>query len=117
MLALFPVALTAFWMFDRLVRLEYASYKESWEEDGRPHGFLFVASETKALGGFSVRLGSSLAFLRCFFAWLFEAPEWMRQDQRALRWVFWYRVSVLTFNVMGLGRVLSAPYLRARGYM
>jgi hypothetical protein len=36
---LFAVVLTAFWMFDKLVRLEYASYRENWEQDGQPNGF------------------------------------------------------------------------------
>ena len=96
LLALFSVAFAGFWMLDRLVRLEYASYGESWEEDGKPHGVFFVPPETKTLGGLSVRLGSSLALNRCAFAWLFKTPEWMRQDQRALRWVFWLRVFALT---------------------
>jgi hypothetical protein len=98
-LPLSVVLLTAFWMFDKLVRLEYASYRADWEQDGRPNGFLFHPPETKELDA----PRSWVAFNRCAFAWLFRTPEWMRQDERALRWVFWLRVSVLTWNVGILG--------------
>ena len=93
---LFLVGLTAFWMFDKLVRSEYASHREDWEQDGKPSGFFFHPPETQTPG-------SWLAFQRCTFVWLFKTPEWMRQDERTLRWVFWLRVSVLTWNLGVLG--------------
>jgi hypothetical protein len=38
-LALFPVLIAAFIVFDRLVWLEYLSYSSNSEKDRKPHGF------------------------------------------------------------------------------
>jgi hypothetical protein len=100
----FFVLLTGFWAFDRLVHLEYVSYREQWEADGRLHGFLSIPRECKA--GIFVRFGCSWARNRCSMAWLFKTPEWMRQDQRALRFVRWMRASWLTWNVGIVGPFL-----------
>jgi hypothetical protein len=43
---LLPMCFAALWSVDRLVRLEYASHRESWEEDGKPHGLFFCPPET-----------------------------------------------------------------------
>jgi len=104
-LALFPVLIAGFIVFDKLVWLEYLSYRSNWEADGKPHGFFWVPPESRFAGGWLVRFGSSAAQRRKSFAWLFSTPEWMREDERALRLVFWLRILVLSWNV-GLGSVL-----------
>ncbi len=96
---LIPVLLVAFWTFDQLVRLEYHSYRTNWEADGKPHGFFFVPSEIKTMGGLSVSFKSSFAFHRCVFGWLFSTPEWAKGDAKARRLLFWMRVTVLIWNV------------------
>jgi hypothetical protein len=60
-LALFPVLFIAFWLLDKLVRLEYERYLTDWHEDGKPHGFFWVPPEAKALGGLTTKWGSSMA--------------------------------------------------------
>jgi hypothetical protein len=98
---LLSAALTGFWSFDRLVRLEYASYREQWEADGRPHGIFWVPRE--CMGQSYVRFGCTRAMNRCSIAWLFKTPEWMRQNGRALHWVWWMRVTTLIWYVGVLG--------------
>jgi hypothetical protein len=104
-LALFPVLIAAFIVFDKLIWLEYFSYRADWEKDGKPHGFFWVPRESRFAGGWLVRFGSSSAHWRNSFAWLFSTPEWMRGDDRALRLVRWLRILVLSWNV-GLGSVI-----------
>ena len=94
---LFSVVLTGFWAFHRLIRLEYVSYREQWEADGRPHSVFWVPRE--CMGPIYVRFGCTQAMSRCSVAWLFKTPEWMRQDERAIRWVRWMRVSSLIWYV------------------
>jgi len=96
---LFPILIAAFVVFDQLVRLEYSSYRMNWEADGKPHGFFWVPAESKSAGGWMVSFGSSFAFQRCTFGWLFSTPEWMRRDEKARRLVFWFRVLVLMWNL------------------
>src|ERR1700738_1819217 len=104
-LLLIPVLFGAFVLFDRLVRLEYSSYRGNWEADGRPHGFFWVPAESRSIGGW-VGLGSSVAFHRCIFGWLFSSPDWMRNNDTARGLIFWLRVLVLTWNMGLIGAVL-----------
>ncbi len=110
-LVLFPVLIAAFIVFDKLVWLEYFSYRSNWEKDGKPHGFFWVPPESRCAGGWLVRFGSSAAQRRKSIGWVFVTPEWMRGDPQALRLVFWLRVLVLTWNV-GLGSAIVVNLLR-----
>ena len=100
---LIPILFVAFWTFDQLVRLEYHSYRTSWEADGKPHGFFFVPSESKAMGGLMVSLKSSFAFQYCVFSWLFSTPKWAKGDAKARGLLLWMRITVLIWNVGILG--------------
>jgi hypothetical protein len=86
--------LATFLTFDKLVRLQYASHRAKWEEDGKPRGYFFRPPETKALGGPFVTQSSAWAFQKCSILWVLSTPEWMQQDRQALRLV--YRLRVLT---------------------
>lgn len=108
---LIPVLIAAFMVFDQLVSLEYSSYRKNWEADGKPHGFFWVPTESKSAGGWLVSFGSSFAFHRCTFGWLFSTPEWMREDEKALRLIFWLRVLVLTWNLGIIGAVVVYLFL------
>ena len=77
------VGLAAFVMFDRLVRLEYQSFRKDWEKDGQPHGFFWVPPEVKRLGGWAVSLSSGFASKRCSYVWLFSTPDWVRKSEKA----------------------------------
>lgn len=101
------VLLAAFVMFDRLVWLEYHSYRSNWEADGRPHGFFWVPSEVKRLGGWAVSMRSDFASKRCSYVWLFSTPDWVRNDQKAKHLLYWLRILAVIWNASIL---LSALY-------
>ena len=71
--------------FNAILKCEHSRYRQQWEADGRPHGFLCYPGGSR---GFS----SWLAFQRCAFAWLFSTPGWAQSDEevlgllRSLRW-------------------------------
>ena len=88
---------TAFIMFDRLVRLEYTCHRRDWEADGRPHGFFWIPREVRA-DSWSKKARSSFASRRCALAWVFVTPAWVRKDAAAKRALFWLRVLVGTWN-------------------
>ena len=96
---LVPMLFCSFIAFDRLVWLEYHSYRKQWDEDGRPHGFFFVPREIRILGGLGVRLGSTLAFQRCAWMWLVSTPDWAKDNALARRLLLVLRVSVAVWNV------------------
>lgn len=77
------VLLAAFLVFDRLVRLEYRSYRRNWDADGQPHGFFWVPPEVKRFGGWAVSLRSDFASKRCSHVWLFSTPDWIRKGEEA----------------------------------
>ena len=97
------MVIAAFLLFDQLVRLEYKAHRGSWEADGQPHGFFWVPPESKLLGGWMMKLSSGIASKRCSLVWLFSTPEWVRRDERAGYFLFWYRLVALAWNVGILG--------------
>src|SRR5437870_3702992 len=92
------VLLTAFLMFDQLVRLEYRSYRRNWEADGQPHGFFWIPPEVRRLGGWGVSLRSGFASKRCSYVWLFSTPDWVRKDEKAKQLLHWLRILVIVWN-------------------
>lgn len=92
------VLLGAFLIFDRLVRLEYESYRRHWLADGQPHGFFWVPPVVKRLGGWTVSLRSDFASKRCSYVWLFSTPDWVRKDEKAKRLLKWLRILVVLWN-------------------
>jgi hypothetical protein len=78
-------------IFRKLVRLQYDSHRQSWEQEGKPTGPLFYPPQTKTWGGWIVRWSSRRASSRRRSAWLLATPAWMREDSRARRLLFWMR--------------------------
>jgi len=103
-IALFPVLIGAFVVFDILVWREYVSHRAHWEADGKPHGFFWVPPESTLANGW-LRLDSLVASRRNAFVWLLSTPEWARQDRRARRLLFSIRVLMLTWTAGLVGAV------------
>ena len=89
---LVAVLLRAFLSFDRLVKLEYAKYKDAWTRDGGPSGFFWHAPENGWLGG-------HLAKNKLAFYWLFHTPAWASNEPEAAAYFRSLRVSILIWNV------------------
>ena len=68
--------LGSFVFFDRLIRHQYHTHRDTWERDGRPRGYLFSPPET-------TWFHSGLATGRCSGGWLFWTPSWIRSDSVA----------------------------------
>jgi len=102
------VLLAAFVMFDRLVRLEYQSYRRNWEADGQPHGFFWVPPEVKRLGGWAISFRSDFASKRCSYVWLFSTPDWVKKDEKAKQLLYRLRILVVVWNISMLLSVLFA---------
>lgn len=92
LLILLPLLLACFFAFDRVVRLEYASYRSAWEPDGRPRGFFWRPSESTLFGSYFARQRFSLT-------WLFSTPTWAQHDQSASRLLKRLRRLVLAWNL------------------
>jgi hypothetical protein len=105
-IALLAVLLRSFYYFDRLMRHEYQFYRDTWEKDGRPLGFLFRPPE-------ATYFGSGFALQRCWCVWLFLTPRWVGGDSAAktllsrFRWcvLVWYIVFVVYFALFLLYRI------------
>ena len=95
-----PVIFASFFLFDRIVRVEYFDHRSAWEADGQPHGFFWVPRESTFAGGLLVRFGSSMAQRHVWRSWLFSTPAWIRRDRHALHTLYWLRG--LLFGWLGL---------------
>jgi hypothetical protein len=91
-IALVAVLLSSFYFFDRLIRHEYRFYRDIWEKDGRPVGFLFRPPE-------ATYFGSGFALQRCSFVWLFRTPLWVGGDSAAKTFLSRFRWGVLVWNI------------------
>jgi hypothetical protein len=100
LVALIAVLISAFYFLDRLIRYEYQFYRDAWERDGKPVGYIFRPPE-------ATWFRSGFAFHRVAFGWLFYTPPWTRGDPTAktllsrLRWcVLVWNVGIITFFVL-----------------
>jgi hypothetical protein len=84
--------IAAFWLFDKLVRLEYELHPESWKDDGKLTGFFWLPPDAD----------KSLTRFSCSLSWLFGTPEWMSNEPKALRMIIWYRILIVAW-FLGLG--------------
>jgi hypothetical protein len=107
MIGLVGVLISSFYFLDRLIRYEYSFYRDAWEQDGRPNGFLFRPRESSWWRG-------GIAFQRCALGWPLYTPSWIRADpaakalHRRLRWcVLIWNVGFITWLL------LFVPYLAA----
>ena len=103
------VAYAATSVSDRLVRLQYASHKADWEREGRPWRPYWrpPGSGTLEQQWQFRHIGHMLTSQERLFSWLFKTPDWMRQDQEALRLIFRLRVLLLTFVLGGVGAICA----------
>jgi len=98
----FALVTLIFVAYDSILRLEYASYRITWESDGQPLGFFWIAPEERRL------VISPFAHLKKQFArnrlspqWLFSTPEWMINDARVLQLVSKYRRLTMIWTIFG----------------
>jgi len=84
------LVLGAFATFDRLLDVEYTSYRRNWEKDGKPHGFFWSPAEIRRLGFWDLTK-SSTAHMRLRFDWLFVTPGWVRDNSEARFWLYAWR--------------------------
>jgi hypothetical protein len=84
--------ISAFYFLDRLIRHEYQFYRDAWERDGKPVGYLFRPPE-------ATWFRSGFAFQRVAFGWLFSTPPWTHGDSTAKRLLSRSRWCVLVWNV------------------
>jgi hypothetical protein len=74
-----------FVLFDLIVYREHEEHTADWERDKSPSGFFWQPSDTSSWQGSNSRssLASSL---------IFKTPNWVLDDQKASRLLFWYRL-------------------------
>jgi len=84
--------LLAFYFFDRLVKIQYSDFKDEWQRNGAPHGFFWVPKESASVIKITPKVSSTRARTRHLFSWLFRTPDWIKQDQRAKKDIFKFRV-------------------------
>jgi len=71
--------------YDSLLRRQFEAHYESWEADGSHRGMNWRPPASRSPSFF----GQSHAWNR----WLFNTPDWARDDKRALGTLFRFRVA------------------------
>jgi hypothetical protein len=89
-----PAAIWMFGIHDKLTSIEYNSYRQEWEKDGRPVGFFWSPPNLR------IRLWSYFARDRCALTWLVSTPHWMRGNREALHLVSRLRAIWVVFAVI-----------------
>jgi hypothetical protein len=87
----FPIIFALFFLFDRILRVQYFEHRSSWYADGQPHGFFWVPRESTFARGLLVRFSSSMAQRHTWRSWLFSTPEWMKRDRHTMHLLYWWR--------------------------
>jgi hypothetical protein len=87
-LAFIFLMLAAFYFFDRLVKVQYADFKDEWEKNGSPHGFFWLPKESASKVKVTPKPSSTRARTKHLFSWVFRTPEWIKQDQQAKSDIF-----------------------------
>lgn len=86
----------ALWFSAALLRLQYTEHRELWEADGRPIVTFFHPPE---VGWGPAAAPSQFAGMAVLFSWMFSAPEWVRDDERASSLLWWARATALVWNL------------------
>lgn len=93
-LALFLIAaislLSAFLIFDRIVKFQFESYQDEWEKSGKPDGFFLSIGDSSFLT-------SSLSRNVRLLSWTFASDEWMKKEPSIIKKVWLMRSSVYVF--------------------
>ncbi len=76
-------------LFDHLVRFQHRNYKIAWELDGKPNCYFW------RIEGFTWE--RQLVTAKCFTAWVYKTPEWIKSDKIGLKILFWFRFSYYAF--------------------
>ena len=94
--------------FDCLMKILYED-EDLWKANGRPCGFFWKPKELPIRWNWfsSLRDLSEVASFhkvgyRLSFSLLFRTPDWIKNDQRAIRCLFRYRTSVALYYVFFL---------------
>jgi hypothetical protein len=75
--------------FDILVKCEHDNYHSQWKKDGEPTGNFWWPD------GVRPSPGRSFASLLFMFGWLFDTPQWARENQNAKKLFVRYRTSAI----------------------
>jgi hypothetical protein len=80
--------LSAFYFFDRLVKIQYSDFRDEWKRTGAPHGFFWFPKESASSLKVLPRASSTRARTKSLFSWLFRTPEWIKENQAARAHIF-----------------------------
>lgn len=86
--ALFVI--TAFVLFDRILRFQYQSFREEWEKQGKAIGFWWIPPNSSLFSGSLQRAVRSLS-------WTFGSEDWMKTDPKIIKMVWLMRVCIFAF--------------------
>ncbi len=89
--------LTGFVAFDQLVRLQYTSHRQAWIEDSQPTGFLWNPPGRSIWLHLFYRTNYSGSL--CFYSWVFNTPQWVKQDKVAGRHLRRMRICFLVWII------------------
>lgn len=89
--------LTGFVAFDQLVRLQCTTHRQAWIEDGQPTGFLWNPPGRRIWHRLFYRMNHNGSL--CFYSWVFNTPQWVKQDKVARRHLRRMRICFLVWII------------------
>ena len=86
------LAFVSFLSFDRLVLIEYQSFREAWELDGRPNCFIWRAKERPPFNAANMTM----------IDWGLNKPPWVVLSAEARLWFRIFRLSGILSAALGV---------------
>lgn len=101
--------------FGRLLRIQYANFRSTWEADGKPRGVLWVPAEAR-IGRWYVTYASGHSGQLARWRWLFSTPDWARDNENSLVLLRLHRIFMPAFVICAITPFVIAVWLQKFPY-
>jgi len=91
-----PLVIVAMLAFDDLVIIEKERFPQQWKNDGSPATFFRKRNQ------FERGVKASFSTNKCSLVWLFSAPQWTKQDEKAANALRRLRIAAAAWNLVAM---------------
>ena len=98
----------------KLLRIQYANFRSSWEGDGKPRGIFWIPAEAR-IGRWYITYSSGHAGQLARWRWLFATPDWATAVESAPVLLLLHRICLPAFLLLLMAPFVIAAVAQWRG--